>query len=255
MLFAAGASAWMCPDCGRENSGTFCEACHLPEPPEGMIFVPETQVDIDGVTVEVHRFFIDRSPVTCRDFIPWLNSEGFTIDDLGVVITGSGGDAMEFLAFTPFIGDQSGGITVPSQCLENPVTSITWNGAQSFLADKGKRLPTLAELTAAAEAGLIEQYDSYEIMLSFADQMRFTMGEMLGVLGSQAMFAGYSTANERVTWELTSTVNGGDPARPAPALHEDYVNIYKPLDEAIVSTINRNNGYFNVIFRGAIRVP
>lgn len=162
---------------------------------------------------------------------------------------------MQFLAFTPFIGDQGGGITVPSQCLENPVASITWSGAQSFLSDTGKRLPTLAEMESAASHGLIDTWDSYEVMLAFAGQMQSSMGEMLGTLNLQAMFAGYSSANERIMWELTGTVFGGNPRATTVSMDVSYITLFKALAEPLISSTSRDMGYFNVIFRGAIEVP
>ena len=254
VFFAVASFAWQCPECAVQNEGSFCTGCHLPEPPEGMIYVPATTVDMNGTMVDVPPFFIDAQPVTYRDFIPWLNGSGFGIQEMGIIITGGGDESMQFLAFTPFIGDQNGGITVPSQCLENPVASITWSGAQSFLSEKGKRLPTLAEIQAASMHGLIQTWDSYNEMLAFATQMQSSMGEMLGTLGTQAMFAGYSSANERIMWELTGTVFAGNPLATAVSMDVDYITLFKALDEPVVSSTGVEMGYFNVIFRGAIGV-
>ncbi len=255
MFLAVAASAWQCPACGGDNDGSFCVYCHLPQPPEGMVYVPATTVEVNGIMMEVSPFFLDEQPVTYRDFIPWLNGSGFGVNELGIVITGGGDETMQFLAFTPFIGDQGGGVTVPSHCLENPVASITWSGAQSFLSDTGKRLPTLAEMEAAASIGLIDSWDSYDTMLSFAEQMQSSMGEMLGTLSLQAMFAGYSSVNERIMWELTGTVFGGNPQATAVPTDVIYITLFKALSEPVISSTSRDMGYFNVIFRGAIDVP
>jgi formylglycine-generating enzyme required for sulfatase activity len=219
-----------------------------------MVFVPATTVEINGNPVDVPPFFIDSLPVTYREFLPWLNGSDFGTDELGIIITGSGAESMQFLAFTPFMRAQEGGITVPSQCLENPVASITWTGAQSFLSDSGKRLPTLAEIEAASSRGLIDNWDSYEAMQVFAGQMQASMGELLGTLSLQAMFAGYSTANERIMWELTATAFGGDPVATAASVDVHFITLFKALSEPILSSAGREMGYFNVIFRGAIGV-
>lgn len=256
LLFSAfSGMAWDCPDCGADNQGSYCTVCHLPEPPAGMVFVPACSVVTGDDTVHVSRFFIDESPVSYRSFLPWLNNSGFGVRELGVIITGGGDDSMEFLAFTPFIGDPSGGITVPSRCLENAAASITWNGSQSYLSDRGKRLPTLGEIHAANQAGILTEIDVYQAMLAYSDQLRASMGDMLGMLGTQAMFAGYSTARERVMWELTGTVYGGNPVNTAPAGDVIRVTIFKPGNPPELSFIDRNDGYFNVVFRGAIQVP
>ena len=253
-LFAL-AFAWQCPECGAENQDSYCNVCHLPEPPDGMVYIPATTVEIDGESVDVSRFFIDVSPVTYREFLPWLNNSGFSSDELGIIITGDGENPMDFLAFTPFQGDQQGGVTVPSVCLENPVASITWNGAQSFLSEQGKRLPSLAEMYAADAAGVIQPFDTYTAMLAFANQMRAGMGELLGTVGTQAMFAGYSTERERIMWEFTGTVPGDDAGNTAPSSDAKYIHIIKPADGLQISATDRDDGYFNVIFRGAIQVP
>ncbi len=254
-FIAVAAFAWQCPACGEENEGSFCVDCHLPQPPDGMVYVPATTVEVDGVMVEVSPFFLDGQPVTYRDFVPWLNGSGFGVEELGIIITGGGDETMQFLAFTPFIGADGGGITVPSQCLENPAASITWSGAQSYLSEQGKRLPTLAEMEAAASHGLIDTWDSYEAMQVFAEQMRSYMGDMLGILNAQAMFAGYSSANERIMWELTGTAFGGDPLSTAISIDIEYITLFKALSVPLISSTGRDMGYFNVIFRGAIEVP
>ncbi len=255
IILAVAAFAWQCPACSTDNEGSFCVHCHLPEPPPGMIYVPESTVEVNGAMVEVPPFFIDEQPVSYRDFLPWLNGSGFGIQEIGIIVTGGGDETMQFLAFTPFIGDQNGGITVPSECLMNPAASITWSGAQSFLSEEGKRLPTLAEIEAAASHGLIATWDSYEAMLAFAGQMQSSMGSMLGTLSAQAMYAGYSSANERIMWELTGTVFGGDPLASAVSTDVMYITLFKALSEPVVSATGREMGYFNVIFRGAIGVP
>ncbi len=255
VLFVLTSFAWECPVCFTENELSYCTECHLPEPPYGMVFVQATSVEIDGEMVEVQPFFIDASPVTYRDFLPWLNGSGFGLQELGVIITGGGDESMQFFAFTPFTSAPEGGITVPSQCLESPVAAITCSGAQSYLIDSGKRLPTLAEIKAASLQGLIGTYDSYEAMSLYASQMQQSMGSMLGTLSLQAMFAGYSTENERIMWELTGSVVGGNPVTTILPLDSDYIRIFKALVEPVISSTGREMGYFNIIFRGAIEVP
>ena len=249
------AFAWQCPACTRDNDGSFCVDCHLPQPPDGMVYIPATTVEVNGIMVDVSPFFLDEQPVKYRDFLPWLNGSGFGLNEIGIIVTGGGDETMQFLAFTPFTGAQDGGITVPSQCLENPVASITWSGAQSFLSDTGKRLPTLAEMEVAASLGLIDVWDSYDAMQAFAGQMQSSMGEMLGTLNAQAMFAGFSSVNERIMWELTGTVFGGDPTATAISIDVSYITIFKAINEPLISSTGREMGYFNVIFRGAIEVP
>ncbi|HPF32292.1 MAG TPA: SUMF1/EgtB/PvdO family nonheme iron enzyme [Candidatus Sabulitectum sp.] len=258
LLAAVPMLAWECPRClsGNPDDAGYCSSCLLPLPPEGMTFIPGTTVEIEGEEFEVKGFFIDDTQVTYREFLPWLNGSGFGARELGAVITGgSTAESMEFLAFTPFMGDQAGGITVPSQCLENAVASITWSGAQSYLSSEGKRLPTLAELHAANRAGLVQELDAYQAMSDFSGQMRASLGDMLGTLATQAMFAGYSTARERVMWELTGTEYGEDPTDTAPAPGVIFVSIFKPGETPELSAVNRDEGYFNVVFRGAIEVP
>lgn len=255
LLAAAALNAWNCPNCLQYNEGSFCSECYLPETPSGMVFVPSSTVTIQGEEIHVPAFFIDQRQVSYRDVLQWLNNSGFSAEELGLVITGSTDASMQFLAFTPFIGDNTGGITVPSTMLDRPAASITWNGAQTFLAENGRRLPTLAEMTAAHEMGLILAEDSFQAMQGFSEQMRMSMGDMLGTLAAQAMFAGYSTASERVMWELTGTVFNGDPLETALLEETLYITLFKALEEPLLSASHRNNGYFNILFRGAIEIP
>jgi hypothetical protein len=68
------------------------------------------------------------------------------------------------------------------------------------------------------------------------------------------MFAGYSTASERVMWEWTRDEWGHHPGNSADML-ATYRTIWKPLDPPVTGAAGRDTGYFNVIFRGVVSLP
>jgi len=143
---------------------------------------------------------------------------------------------------------------VPAGCFGMPAASFTWDGATLYLMDTGRRLPTVAQITAANEAGLITRFDVYTVMSSFESVMTATMGQLLGPLGRQSMFMGYSTASERVMWEWTRDEWARKPGEPDDPLGL-YRTIWKPLDTPVTGAAGRDMGYFNVIFRGVVSLP
>ena len=256
LILAFSAAAWTCPACGDAGqTDGVCSVCGLPQPPSGMAFVPASRVVVQGDTVEVGAFFIDSMPVAYRDVLPWLGQNCRDGQALASVVTGQYSDSGHFLAFTPFVATAGSEYSVPAVCLDRPAASFTWTGAQWYLSSRGTRLPTLAEMHAAARLGLIQPFNAYSEMQLFANLMETSLGDVLGALGRQAMFAGYSTEEERVMWELTHTPVGGDPAVALPAADDPCVYIFKPLPVPISTGTGRDTGYFNVIFRGAIDLP
>jgi hypothetical protein len=247
LLLSSPAPAWDCPACGEANGGQICTRCFLPEVPSGMVYIPACSVVLDGDTVSVEPFFVDASFTTYRQVLPWMNSTITTLDQLATVLTGQFDENLQFLRYTPITGSSdSSGMTVPSTCLDMPACSFTRTGAEAYLLAAGKRLPTVAELAAVDAAGIIERIDVYDVMSGYASMMTVALGEMLGRLQGQAMFAGYSTADERVLWEWTSDVPGApDPAEPCGIIYR-----HTGTGIAVASC-----GYFNVAFRGAVTLP
>ncbi|MCB1149400.1 MAG: SUMF1/EgtB/PvdO family nonheme iron enzyme [Chlamydiia bacterium] len=90
-------------------------------PKEGMVFVPPTQVDVEGKMQRVRGFYIDAREVT-------------------------NGEYAEFLKATnrPFPKNW------PKGKDSQPVVNITYEDAKAYASWKGKRLPTDAEWEAAA---------------------------------------------------------------------------------------------------------
>lgn len=254
-VLAFTAAAWNCPECGSEQSGDACSVCFLPETPPGMVYVPASTVVVQGDTVAVGAFFIDSFPVAYRDVLPWLGQNCRDAQVLASVITGQYSESGHFLAFSPFVATTSEEYSVPAACLERPVAGFTWNGASWYLSTLGRRLPTLAEIQAARQQGVVEQFNAYNEMQLYARLMETSLGDVLGAMSRQAMFAGYSTEDERVMWELTHTGFGADPAYAAPIADAQYISLYKPLTAPLVTGTGRDMGYFNVIFRGVIDLP
>jgi len=255
LILAFSAAAWTCPACGAEQTENSCSVCGLPLPPPGMVYVPASSVVVQGDTVQVGAFFIDSLPVAYRDVLPWLGQNCRDGQVLASVITGQYSDSGHFLAFTPFVATATSEYSVPAVCLDRPAAAFTWTGAQWYLSSRGARLPTLAEIHAAAQLGLIQPFNAFNEMQLYANLLETSLGDILGALGRQAMFAGYSTEEERVMWELTHTPLGGDPSIAMPETGDPCIMIFKPLPVPIVTGTGRDTGYFNVIFRGAIDLP
>jgi hypothetical protein len=245
----AAAAAWDCPACGTANQGQICTECHLPEPPEGMAWVPGDTITVDGILFRVEPFFIDSSRVTYRDVLPWLNSEATSIDRLAEIVSGQYDESLNFLRYTPFTGSEDGsGITVPAGCLDLPVTSFTWPAASDYLRSTGRRMPSTAEMALAARHGMVADQDIFEIMSAWASMMEASMGSLLGRISAQAMFAGYSSRAERAIWEWTSDAPGyGDPPVPPACMV-----VFRPSGTGLA---DRSSGYFNIGFRGAVTDP
>lgn len=245
-------AAWVCPSCGDGVEAAFCPRCLIPEPPSGMAFVPGDTITVDGVLCDVQPFYIDSSAVSYQDLLPWLNGAFEDGEGLAAIITGQYDEDFQYLRYTPFTGDESGsGLTVPQACMDLPAASVTPGGARSYLASTGRRLPSAAELALAARNGLVEEVDVFAVMSTYADMMEASMGAMLGRLSTQAMFAGYSTASERVMWEWTGSL----PGSPTEAVRDAVApctTVYRPGGTGIADS---GSGYFNVAFRGVVSLP
>lgn len=272
LALAAASLAWVCPACGEENEGEFCGECGLPDPPEGMEFVPSCTVTVDGMDVNIPPFFIDAAPVTCRNMLSWLTDEISHLNQVPVYLTGQeellmSGESMGedfrdvvFVRYTPWViykdyQGQVSGITVQTGCFDDPAVALTFDAVRLYLDDMGKRLPTEAELTAAVGAGIAEYEDTWEVMSSYSDFMSMTLSGILGVSpAGLAMFSENGAPDEKVMWEWTAD-SWAQPPDSLSDLDAPYALILKPLDPPVRGTALRSSGYFNVIFRGVIPLP
>ena len=185
-------SAWTCPACSTENEGEFCTDCYLPVPPPGMEYIAPSTVIIDGESIHLAPYFIDREPVICRDILDWLAAEISYVEQIPIYITGQEGLLMPgenmgedfrniiFVRYTPWViyrNAQDGvtGVTVQTGCFDIPATSVTFDAARLYLGDNGKRLPTRVEIAAAVEAGAIGIEDTWEVMNAYSDFISMTL--------------------------------------------------------------------------------
>jgi formylglycine-generating enzyme required for sulfatase activity len=217
-----------------------------------MAWVAGDTITYEGTLYEVPSFYIDSAATTYSEFLPWLNGRIGTAEDLADIITGQYDENYQFLRYTPLTGDETGsGLTVPAACLELPATSVTWPAAAEYLSESGRRLPSAVEMALASRAGLVADIDVYSIMSTYGSMMEASMGALLGRLSTQAMFAGYSTASERVVWEWTSSIPGSPDATDMDTIAPCPV-IWRNSGPGVA---DGRSGYFNLAFRGVVSIP
>ena len=271
-VIVAIASAWICPECGTENEGDFCSGCSLPVPPEGMEYIAQSTVTVDGESFSVGPFFIDRDPVICRDILDWLAGEIRFVHQIPVYLTGQESLMMPgenmgedyrniiFVRYTPWViyrdyQDEVTGVTVQTGCFDIPATSITFDAARQYLNDNGKRLPTRLEIEAAASEGVISYEDTWEVMSAYSDFISMTLSGIIGVSpAGLAMFSDSQTPEERIMWEWTRDA-WNQPLDTTSDFQSPYALIVKPIDPPVDGTALREGGYYNVDFRGVVSVP
>ena len=265
-------SAWTCPACGTENDGDFCTDCYIPIPPPGMEYIAPSTVTVEGESIYVEAFYIDREPVICRDILDWLAQEISHVDQIPIYITGQeellmpgenmGEDFRNivFVRYTPWViyrNEQNGvtGVTVQTGCFDIPATSVTFDAARLYLNDYGKRLPTRAETAAAVSAGAIGLQDTWEVMNAYSDFISMTLSGIIGTSPARlAMFSENQSPEERIMWEWTRDAWEQSPDTISD-LQSPYALILKPLDPPYEGTALRESGYYNVIFRGVVPMP
>ena len=265
-------SAWTCPACGTENNGDFCSDCDLIRPPDGMEYIGTSTVVIDGESISVDPFFIDREPVICRDILDWLASEISYVNQIPIYLTGQeellmpGSNMGEdfrniiFVRYSPWVvymnvQSEVTGITVQTGCFDIPAASLTFDAARLYLNDIGKRLPTRMEMAAAASSGAIGFEDTWEVMNTYSDFISMTLSGIIGTSPSRlAMFSENQTPQERIMWEWTRDA-WDQPPDTISDFQSPYALILKPLDPPFEGTALRESGYYNVIFRGVVPIP
>ena len=265
-------SAWTCPACSTENNGDFCTDCDLPMPPQGMEYIAPSIVIIDGDSIHVGPYFIDREPVICRNILDWFAQEISYVDQIPVYITGQeellmpgenmGEDFRNiiFVRYTPWViyrNEQNGvsGVTVQTGCFDIPATSVTFDAARLYLNDNGKRLPTGVEIAAAVTAGAIRIEDTWEVMSAYSDFISMTLSGIIGTSPARlAMFSENQAPEDRIMWEWTRDAWDQPPDTISDFL-SPYALILKPLDPPFEGVALRESGYYNVIFRGVVPIP
>ncbi len=127
--------------------------------------------------VAVASFFLDRTEVTNRAYVDWLNEnrssfkpEGLRragedgTTDIDWIVTDARGERLAAvrMSHTPRsiapIRYEGGGYLVDGAWAERPVTFVTWLGANRFCLDRHKRLPSEEEWELAARGSAGHRY-------------------------------------------------------------------------------------------------
>jgi hypothetical protein len=237
-----------------------------------MVFIDGCTVEVNGREVAVAPFFIDSEPVTSRVLLDWLVSELTMIDQVPAILGGQEellmpGEAISeeytgvvFLRYTPWVVycDPQGaitGVTVQTGCFDMPAVSVTPSGASMYLAGTGRRLPSLAEMIAAQEAGVVTMRDTWESISAYSSFIEMTLSGVLGVSTSGlSMFSEDARPEDRVMWEWTSDAWGQSPDSLADP-DSPYGVLFRPTATPETGTGLRSIGYYNVIFRGVVPLP
>ncbi len=270
-LAGAVAAQWECPACGTGTEGEICAACGIPRPPAGMAYIPPCTVEVAGSGVALPHFFVDSTHVTYRELLPWAGSEIAFTDEIQVFLGGqeellmSGASlgeqyaGMVFVRYSPWVVNTDGGgnvqsLTVQTGCFDLPAASMTWAATELYLRTRGCRLPTLAEMHALTEAGLVEPVDAWETMSAYGTFLNMTLSGVLGVgLAELSMFES-GDPDDRIMWEWTRDA-WAQPPDSLSDLEGPGGTIVRPVDGLEVGTARRDAGYYNVVFRGVMPLP
>jgi formylglycine-generating enzyme required for sulfatase activity len=125
---------------------------------EGMVLVPEGDVDLGTSRERVPAFLIDRNEVTNARFLRFVTGGGYTNRDLWPDLAGApGGRDAALAGFVDRTGVYAprfwSGATFPEGQADHSVVGVTWYEAAAFARWSGKQLPSLAQWRRAAVGG------------------------------------------------------------------------------------------------------
>jgi len=117
--------------------------------PDGMVRIPGWQASLDGVDVELGDFFMDRTPVTNREYLQFVEAGGYRNPDLWTHPFVLGGDTLSWEEAVGRFTDQTGrsgpatwkGGTYPEGTGEHPVEGVSWYEAAAYAEFVGRSLP------------------------------------------------------------------------------------------------------------------
>jgi eukaryotic-like serine/threonine-protein kinase len=175
---------------------------------EDMVWVPSGPIRIDGESVRLDGFWIDRFEVTNREFARFVASGGY--QDESFWMEGLDAGRLRFERVQRDFRDRTGRLAPAGWWLGHPpegeddlpVTGINWYEAAAYCRFAGKALPTLYHWRRAAGLGQ-EIYVDIRRAGNFSGRGPDAPGESVGI----SRFGAYDMAGnvKEWTWNATGT--------------------------------------------------
>ncbi len=140
-------------------------------------------------SIPVAEFWLDAAPVTRREYLDFVRRNPAWRKS----------QVKALFAESNYLADWRSDAS-PGDDFESPVTFVSWFAARAFCADRGDRLPTVAEWERAAGAPNPAMFSALDLATASAAPFRFAMGRAAADIHSTPIEFGS-------TWEWAADFN------------------------------------------------